>query len=282
MGRSSFLFILSITLLLSHSIAYGRTTPNIVGGGSSLRRRQNGAMSHGSYGRFDGAEYRWHQIYDGTWVGVDPNEWDDAIHVQNDALPPWIDYMPDAVTNTSSLERRDLVANICKAGNVCLAATQNTVYNIRTAATQFFTALRQTQAADNVLSFLSKPVIQKIAIDGVVGGAVQGLVGAFVQKAQTKDGPPTLTTGVSETSVCSTQKDPLDAVILLLQQQATQFALMNSALESISHELNAIKMSIGSAVNSQDFITVTVATIECGQTANPNPIGNCEIDMNTC
>jgi hypothetical protein len=121
-----------------------------------------------------------------------------------------------------------------------------------------------------------------IGTDGLLNGVISGLVGGLVQKATTQNGPPTLTAGVSETSVCSTEKDPLDAVILLLQQQATQFAQMNSALESIAHELNAIKLSIGSAVNSQDFITVTVATIECGETPNPNLLGNCDIALNSC
>ena len=127
-----------------------------------------------------------------------------------------------------------------------------------------------------------KETCSHIDADGGVNGGVSGLVGGLIQKAMTPNGPPTLTTGVSETSVCSTQKDALDAIILLLQQQAAQFAQQNAALESISQELNAIKVSIGSAVNSQDFITVTVATIECGQTANPNPLGNCDIALNTC
>ncbi|KIX99928.1 uncharacterized protein Z520_04565 [Fonsecaea multimorphosa CBS 102226] len=282
MARISLTSVICGLLLLGYSVADGDPAFNIVGGGASLRRRQYGAMGHGAYGMFDGAEYRWHQIYDGTWVGVEPSEWDDAIHVQNNAPPPWSGYTTEAITTNSTLAERDLIANICNAGNTCLAATQNTVYNIATAATQFFTNLAQTQTGEAVLNLLSKPLVQKVAIDGAVNGGVSGLVGALVQKALGNNGPPTLTAGVSETSVCSTEKDPLDAVVLLLQQQATQFAQMNSALNSIAQELNAIKMSIGSATNSQDFITVTVATIECGQTPNTNLIGNCDIALNTC
>ncbi|KIW70430.1 hypothetical protein PV04_02700 [Phialophora macrospora] len=121
-------------------------------------------MGHGAYGMFDGAEYRWHQIYDGTWIGVDPDEWDDTIHMPNDAPPPWSGYTTETVANASSLNERDLVAKICSAGNVCLAATQNAVYNLRTAATQFFTNLARSQKAESVLNFLSKPVVQKVVI----------------------------------------------------------------------------------------------------------------------
>jgi hypothetical protein len=118
--------------------------------------------------------------------------------------------------------------------------------------------------------------------DGGVNGIVSGLVGASVQKALAPNGPPTVTAGVSETSVCSTQKDALDAVIALLQQQASQFEQMNVALNSIGQELNAIKMSIGSAVNNQEFLTVAVATIQCGETLSPTSAATCGIAMNTC
>jgi hypothetical protein len=121
-------------------------------------------MGHGAYGMFGGVEYRWHQIYDGTWVGVDPTEWDDAVHTQNDVLPPWSGYSIDAAGGNSTLEERDLVANICSAGNACLAVTQNAAYNIRTAASQFFTNLAQTQPKEAVLNFLSKPVVQRIVV----------------------------------------------------------------------------------------------------------------------
>ncbi|KAH0848562.1 hypothetical protein FOPE_02652 [Fonsecaea pedrosoi] len=264
-------------------------------------------MGHGAYGMFDGVEYRWHQIYDGMWVGIDPSEWDDAVHTQNDEPPPWVGPTTEPTTSTSTLENRDLVADICKVGNACLSATKNTAYNIGTAATQYFTNLAQTQKGQAVLNFLSKPVIQKVTIglppspkihsqpesllplvyadigtDGVLNGAISGLVGGFVQKANAPNGPPTLTAGVSETSVCSTDKDALDAVISLLQQQATQFAQMNAALGSIVQELSSIKIAIGSAVNSQEFITVTVATIECGETASATSAGTCDIALNTC
>jgi hypothetical protein len=125
-------------------------------------------------------------------------------------------------------------------------------------------------------------VCANILLDGGINGAISGLVGAAVQKAAAPNGPPTVTAGVSETSVCSVQKDALDAVIALLQQQASQFEQMNVALNSIGQELNAIKMSIGSAVNDQDFLTVTVATIQCGETLSPTSAATCAIAMNTC
>lgn len=163
MVRFSLISLVSTLLLLDQSVAYGSFTPN-VGGGASLRRRQYGPMGHGAYGMFGGVEYRWHQIYDGTWVGVDPTEWDDAVHTQNDVLPPWSGSSIDAAASNSTLEERDLVANICSAGNACLAVTQNAAYNIRTAASQFFTNLAQSQPKEAVLNFLSKPVVQRIVV----------------------------------------------------------------------------------------------------------------------
>jgi len=59
-----------------------------------------------------------------------------------------------------------------------------------------------------------------ISAGGGINGAISGFVGGQVQKAVSPNGPGTLANGVTETSVCSTQKDALDAVILLLQQQA--------------------------------------------------------------
>jgi hypothetical protein len=87
---------------------------------------------------------------------------------------------------------------------------------------------------------------------------------------------------VLETASCSAQQSALDAIVLLLQQQSKQFEQMNSQFGSLVSELSAIKMSIASATNSQQFLDVTVATIECGQTAETGSIANCGMDMGTC
>ena len=120
MVRVSITSLLSVLLLLSHSMANGAFTSSVVGGRAALRKRQYGAMGHGAYGMFDGVEYRWHQIYDGTWAGVDPNDWDDNIHTQNDAPPPWHGHTTQSATNISSLSERALVDKICSAGNAFL------------------------------------------------------------------------------------------------------------------------------------------------------------------
>jgi hypothetical protein len=102
-------------------------------------------------------------IYQDTWVGVEPSLWDDTINTQNDAPAPWYSAQ-EPVNSTSKLTERDLVAGICRAGNACLSATQNTVYNIGTAATQFFQNLAQQQGVQSVLNVLSNPIVQKILI----------------------------------------------------------------------------------------------------------------------
>jgi hypothetical protein len=107
-------------------------------------------------------------------------------------------------------------------------------------------------------------------------------VSAKVAPAAAPNGPPTLTAGVSETTVCSTQNSALDAIVLLLQQQSKQYEQMNSQFASLASELLAIQMSIGSATNSQSFLTVTVNTIECGQTAEPGDNANCGMQIGTC
>jgi hypothetical protein len=160
------IFLVSVTfgvLFVGNSWAYGGLAANAVSSGSSLRRRQYGAMGHGAYGVFDGVEYRWQQIYQDTWLGVEPSVWDDTINAQNDAPAPWYP-APEPVNSTSNLTERDLVAGLCRAGNACLSATQNTVYNIGTAATQFFTNLAQQQGVKAVLNALSKPIVQKVII----------------------------------------------------------------------------------------------------------------------
>jgi hypothetical protein len=159
-------FLVSVVfgvLFAGDSWAYGGLAANAVSSGSSLRRRQYGAMGHGAYGVFDGVEYRWQQIYQDTWVGVEPSLWDDTINTQNDAPAPWYSAQ-EPVNSTSKLTERDLVAGICRAGNACLSATQNTVYNIGTAATQFFQNLAQQQGVQSVLNVLSNPIVQKILI----------------------------------------------------------------------------------------------------------------------
>jgi hypothetical protein len=115
-------------------------------------------------------------------------------------------------------------------------------------------------------------------INGAISGAIFGFVGAKVAPAPGPNSPPTLTVGVSETTVCSAQKSALDAIVLLLQQQSKQYEQMNSQFASLALEL----LAIGSATNSQSFLTATVATIECGHTAEPGDNSNCGTQRGTC
>jgi hypothetical protein len=111
---------------------------------------------------FDNQEYRWHQIYEGTWVGIDPSEWDDNVHTSNDELAPWKSAEELTIKN-STLQERDLVAGICRAGNVCLSAGSS-IYNVGTAGVKFFTDLAQSQQAQAVVEFFSNPIIQRVTI----------------------------------------------------------------------------------------------------------------------
>jgi hypothetical protein len=85
-----------------------------------------------------------------TWVGIDPSEWDDNVHTSNDELAPWKSATELTVKN-STLQERDLMAGICKAGNAYLAAGSS-IYNVGTAGVKFFTDLAQTQQAQQSLS----------------------------------------------------------------------------------------------------------------------------------
>ncbi|KAH9886519.1 hypothetical protein F4778DRAFT_798225 [Xylariomycetidae sp. FL2044] len=62
-------------------------------------------LAHGNFGRAAGKIWKYHQVGDGLFTGVDPDEWDDSVHVKRGMLPTTsLDYARDDGSSDDDVE----------------------------------------------------------------------------------------------------------------------------------------------------------------------------------
>jgi hypothetical protein len=75
---------------------------------------------HGEMSYHKGVPYRWQQVHASGFMGIDPDEWDDAVHIQNLLPPPPLaDYVASHnLSARASLEDRSL-NEFCQIAGTC-------------------------------------------------------------------------------------------------------------------------------------------------------------------
>ncbi|KAI9748420.1 MAG: hypothetical protein M4579_007234 [Chaenotheca gracillima] len=144
------------------------------------RAASPGTIQHGDFGDVDGKTYRYHQVANGVWRGVDPNDWDDKVHVKNDAA---LNVSPKSKTRDlilDELDERDFTGT-CKAALSCAIGLAS---NAKWGCVQVVDQLVSLATAANnnspqIWEFLNQPFIVAVTVGSP---AVAGVVSAFTSK----------------------------------------------------------------------------------------------------
>ncbi|OAL40232.1 hypothetical protein AYO20_00652 [Fonsecaea nubica] len=217
---------------------------------------------HGMELSFDGTSYKLHQIHANGYIGILPDEWDDAIHTMNNAeLVPY-GLFPNITGR--EVDQRDLVSSLCETFATCVSAAAEHAVSLRDALVPYFNRVRTAAQArgQTAFEFLKGPFFQQVAVDtvaglapAVVGGVVQAVVGAQVAG------------NTNNAASCSQEKDQIDALISIVQSQI-------SALDAASAKITAQQNDAGDEV-----FTVTVTVVACGTSL----VGaNCGVPASFC
>ncbi|KIX08685.1 uncharacterized protein Z518_03342 [Rhinocladiella mackenziei CBS 650.93] len=216
---------------------------------------------HGMGISFEGIEYKLHQIHANGYIGILPNEWDDAIHVMNNA-----ELVPDNLVRNLTIrevDERDLLEALCSTFATCIERASETGVAVKDVLNPYVEKTGTTAKAVGkaIFDFLKSPFFTQVAVEtagglvpAALGGVIQAVVGAQVQG------------NTNNAQACSQQQDQIDALISIVQSQV-------SALEAASAKITAQQNDAGDEV-----FTVTVTVVACGTTLESScgvPAGFC-------
>ena len=112
---------------------------------------------------FDGTDYKLLQIHANGYVGILPNEWEDTIHVLNDAelFPSG----PGRNLTIREVDERDLVESLCTTLSTCISTIQEGTVSLKDILTPFFNAVGVAAQVNGqkALDFLKKPFFSQVA-----------------------------------------------------------------------------------------------------------------------
>jgi len=107
------------------------------------------SLVHGQSATFAGTAYRWQQIHVGGFVGINPDEWDDDIHVQSDAELPELPANSSLHHDTigTSLDERNFLNAVCQTTVSCSKAVAKGGVAVADAITPYFAKVVAAAAA---------------------------------------------------------------------------------------------------------------------------------------
>jgi hypothetical protein len=119
---------------------------------------------HGMDISFDGTEYKLLQIYANGYIGIIPDEWDDAIHTMNGA-----ELFPEELVQnltTREVDERDLVEALCNTFTTCTSRLGAGTVRIGDAVGPFFNSVVTAARAHGKMAvdFLKSPFFAQVAV----------------------------------------------------------------------------------------------------------------------
>ena len=135
---------------------------------------------HGEISDYQGKTYKWQQVAQGSWRGINPEDWDDTIHVLgerniNAAPLPTTDI---AIRDLIEFDKRNFLYATCGLVKNCvLAAAQSTGYTVSAVGSAFIAKALAVSHTANVWEFLNQPLIVALTIDQA-GAVLSGVVSA--------------------------------------------------------------------------------------------------------
>ena len=131
---------------------------------AAVIERMESKILHGNHFTMDGRTWRYHQIYAGVWRGIDPNEWDDTVHIANHKELDYSDY-PYQSLQSRSLESRDL-RTTCKAAVACVGTAarfaQESISENWDAIMRSVYFITTAQFIKKIWDFLNQPFIATV------------------------------------------------------------------------------------------------------------------------
>ncbi|KAF4451000.1 hypothetical protein F53441_5947 [Fusarium austroafricanum] len=171
------------------------------------RRSLVDTLQHGNYGRSNGKIYRYHEVHDGLFAGVAPEDWDDSVHVRGALLTERSDTNESPPSLDSNLLHRD-ISSACKTKLVCAVSSAASLgSSIYQYSGDFINKLREVKGSD-VMDGLNQPFWANLA---GVGGQNVLVTAIFYLVQKGTDKPPP----VQQCSKANSQED-------LLRQMITQ------------------------------------------------------------
>ncbi|KAF9777762.1 hypothetical protein IL306_004330 [Fusarium sp. DS 682] len=162
------------------------------------RRSLVDPVQHGNYGRSLGKVYRYHEVRDGLFAGVAPEDWDDS------GLTERSDTNQSPSSVDSDLFNRDL-SSACSSGLKCAKASAtalgSTLYQL---SSGFIEKLKEIRP--EVMNTLNQPFWANLAGVGGQNFIVTGIFAAIDKKS---DSPPP----VQQCSLANSQEDLLKLLI---------------------------------------------------------------------
>jgi hypothetical protein len=177
---------------------------------------------HGQVSQYGGKTYKWQQVANGVWRGINPEDWDDNVNAKSDVVIEYSANYPrdfskrDATSDISiwqpsTLEDRAFLYATCQAARKCYIAVQDgAVYSIGYTYLYFLNVaqnLANNQRAQSLWTFLNQPVVVAATVSigaAYYSGAVSAATSGQVQAAQ-----------------CSDSQTDLDAMQSLIQAVAS-------------------------------------------------------------
>jgi hypothetical protein len=151
------------------------------------------ARQHGMISNYQGQMYKWHQVAEGAWRGIAPEDWDDNVHIKNDTVIKYSETDPMDFSMSSpntalslhdpgGLVERNFPFATCGFLRTCvLGVIDATAYSGSVVGNAFIkkvsslgSLVARVSAAD-LWAFLNQPVITSITV-GLAGGIISGIV----------------------------------------------------------------------------------------------------------
>ena len=205
------------------------------------------AREHGETSDYLGKTYKWQQIAQDSWRGINPEDWDDTVHVRSDRK---IDAAPFPTTDISTrdldeLDKRNFLYATCGLVKNCvLAVAQGTAYSVSAVGTAFINRALAVSGTQSLWEFLNQPLILALTLDSA-NAALSGVVSA-------------LTAAKLPASQCSSSQSDADAIN----------SIINGIAAANPSRAFQATVSVGSATG-----TFSMEAVATGQRGDGNTCG---------
>lgn len=163
------------------------------------------AREHGEVSDYLGKTYKWQQVAQDSWRGINPEDWDDKVHTSSDKV---IDAAPLPTTDVSTrglgeIDERNFLYATCQLAKDCvLIATQGTLYTVSAVGSYFVSKALALSGTENLWEFFNQPLIVALTV-GIGAAALSGAVSAVTSASLT----------ASKCSDTGTDADALNSLI---------------------------------------------------------------------
>ena len=143
---------------------------------------------HGEISDYLGKTYKWQQVAQDSWRGINPEDWDDNVHFSSDRkldttlLPITTDV---SARDLSEIDERNFLYATCQLAKDCtLAVVQGTAYGVSAVSSYFLSKALAVSGTNNLWEFLNQPLVLALSVN-LAANVVSGVVSAVTSNSLT-------------------------------------------------------------------------------------------------